>query len=148
IGCGGGADTGAGDAVGGPNVGTTTAAITQRVSNISGCDGTVAFDVTSPQAIHFIAVQGPNIDSSQLQLFDANENDQLTRVDKDAQTVDSSLASLLSSNSGQSAASKSFNNASNSAAAHAENTTANAASDKVASANANAANAASKDSTL
>src|SRR5881275_2634625 len=74
VGCGAGADAGGGDPVGAPKTAMGTAAITAvGPPVISGCSGSQAFDIGSPENIQWVAVEGPNVAKMQLQLFNVDE---------------------------------------------------------------------------
>src|SRR3954470_23198844 len=144
VGCGSGSDPGAGDQ---SKLGTGAAAITERGTTIEGCNATAAFDITSPEAIHFVAVEASRANNMNLELFNVDENGTVTRLDQSAQAVDAAMQSLLDEATSRSSASQDQNRASNSANSHNAATTSNRADDTSASAQANAARSSSTDFT-
>ncbi|HEX8796352.1 MAG TPA: hypothetical protein VF765_35620 [Polyangiaceae bacterium] len=95
---------GCGSGSGGPGspstkeqTGSAKAAITSRGFTVNGCQAHGVFDITSPQAIDFVAMDGSDLTRAQMMLYTVDARNEQSQVHKTAQHASPSMQALLES---------------------------------------------------
>lgn len=80
---------------GGEQTGSAKAAITSQGITVDGCRAHGVFDVTSPTAIGFVAMDSPDLQNAQMQLFQVDGANRTTQVQATAHQANPSTQALL-----------------------------------------------------
>lgn len=80
---------------GGEQTGSAKAAIRSQGITVHGCRARAVFDITSPTTIDFVAMDSPDMQDAQLQLFDVDDVERTTPILVTARQASPSMQALL-----------------------------------------------------
>ena len=94
LGCGSGSGAPSGTSTK-EQAGSAKAAITSRSLTVKGCQVHGVFDITSPQAIDFVAMDGSDLTHAQMLLYTVDARNEQSQVQKTPQHASPSMQALL-----------------------------------------------------